>query len=307
MEFNNRWFGYKDFDSHYNILLFGIRIRIKHDAIFEVKEVQEYGVTNYKKNPQLIVSLTSFPQRIQAVVNTIKTLLNQTTKPDRIVLWLAEEQFPQLYKDLPDELKNLEKFGLEIKWCEDLRSYKKLIPSLRECPADIIVTADDDILYAEDWLESLYNEYLKNPENIYVRRARRVFIEENRIKHISVKEDIFTKNEGASYKNRIAGGSGCLFPPASLHPDVMNIDLVKNLIPTHDDVFFWAMGVLNKRKIQVVKGFSANMYVQPEVQKYGLCKINRKGNSGTPIQEAFDKISQKYPEILEIIKNEDVK
>lgn len=304
MEVNTKWFSFRDFDSHYNILLFGLRIRIKHKSFFKIKEVTKYGVTTEKRTPQLIVSLTTFPQRIQAVVNTIKTLLNQTTKPDRIVLWLADSQFPQKEGELPEDLLELKNYGLTIKWCEDLRSYKKLVPALKEFPNDIIVTADDDILYSEDWLESLYNEYIKNPENIYVRRARRVFIEANKIKHISVKEDIFTRNEGASYKNRIAGGSGCLFPPASLYPDVMNIDLVKSLIPTHDDVFFWAMCVLNKRKIQVVKGFSANMYVQPEVQKYGLCKINRKGNSGTPIQEAFDKISQKYPEILEIIKNE---
>ena len=60
---------------------------------------------------------------------TIKTLLKQTVKPDKVVLWLAEEQFPQKENELPSELLELQNFGLTIKWCTDIRSYKKLIPA----------------------------------------------------------------------------------------------------------------------------------------------------------------------------------
>lgn len=42
----------------------------------------------------VIISLTSFPQRIDVVYITITTLLKQTFKPGKIMLWLAEEQFP---------------------------------------------------------------------------------------------------------------------------------------------------------------------------------------------------------------------
>lgn len=302
MEINTKWFSFKDFDAHYNILLFGLRIRIKHKLFFNYKPAVEYGVTTEKRDTRLIVSLTSFPARIKTVHQTINTLLRQTVKPDHIILWLSEEQFPEGYDALPFELKSLTNLGLEIKWCEDLRSYKKLIPTLREFPNDIIVTADDDIMYVENWLESLYVEYLKNPEYIYVRRARRICVENNVIKQIPVKQDVFSENTEASYNNRIAGGSGCLFPPNSLYKDILNTDLVMNLIPTHDDVFFWAMGVLNGRKIKVVEGFSSNLYVMPEVQKFGLCKINRKGNAGMTIQEAYSKITEKYPQIIDNIK-----
>ena len=103
----------------------------------------EKGVNETKREYKVIVSLTTFPARINFVHKTISALLNQTFKPDSVVLWLAEEQFPD--KKIPETLLNLQKYGLEVRWCEDIRSFKKLVPSLREFPNDIIVTADDDI------------------------------------------------------------------------------------------------------------------------------------------------------------------
>ena len=54
--------------------------------------------------PKLIVSLTSFPARINTVHQVIESLLNQTKKADKIILWLAPEQFPNGEKDLPEKL-----------------------------------------------------------------------------------------------------------------------------------------------------------------------------------------------------------
>ena len=43
---------------------------------------------------EVIVSLTTFPARISTVWITIETIFRQEVMPDRIVLWLAKEQFP---------------------------------------------------------------------------------------------------------------------------------------------------------------------------------------------------------------------
>ena len=153
----SKYFYIKDIDSHYIIKIFNIRIRLKHKQYFDYKQTTSLGITKTKRKPEIIVSLTSFPKRINIVVKTINTILNQSVKPDKIILWLANEQFPNKEKDLPDELLDLKNFGLMINWCEDLRSYKKLIPTLNLYPNDIIITADDDIYYDKDWIESLYN------------------------------------------------------------------------------------------------------------------------------------------------------
>ena len=117
-------------------------------------------VTNEKRVPQIIVSLTSYPDRIYDIHYCLYSLLNQNFKPDKLILWLSKEEFPKLDENLPSRILKLKKHGLEIKWTEkNFRSYNKLIHSLKEYPNEIIVTADDDIFYPGDWLESLYENY----------------------------------------------------------------------------------------------------------------------------------------------------
>ena len=65
-----------------------------------------------------------------------------------MILWLADSEFPDREKDLPQNLMRLCKEGLQIKWTKDVKSYKKLIPAIKEFPEAIIVTADDGVLCA---------------------------------------------------------------------------------------------------------------------------------------------------------------
>lgn len=42
---------------------------------------------------KIIASLTTYGSRINSVDLTLKTILNQTKKADKIILWLAEDEF----------------------------------------------------------------------------------------------------------------------------------------------------------------------------------------------------------------------
>ena len=90
------------------------------------------GITDVKRERKVIVSLTSFPARIDTVYITIKSILMQSLKPDLIILWLAHEQFPQKENELPRNLLELKKYGLAIEWCYDIKSYKKLQEDIPE-------------------------------------------------------------------------------------------------------------------------------------------------------------------------------
>ena len=124
---------YTNIDSHHIFSIFGIIIksRYKNENI-EQRKVSEYGLNTEERSPKIIVSLTTFPKRIKTVHITIEQLLTQSVKPDKLILWLAEEQFPNKENDLPEDLLRLREFGLTIGWCKDLRSYKKLLPTLKE-------------------------------------------------------------------------------------------------------------------------------------------------------------------------------
>lgn len=300
-------FLFKSLDEHFYIeLLKLIKISIKNNKSFKLEGVN-HGVnnegleTNSLRKEKLIVSLTTFPERIETVDITIDTLLNQTVKPDKLVLWLAEEQFPNKENDLPEKLLKLRESGLEIRWCEDLKSYKKLVPALREFPNDVIVTADDDLYYQKDWLESLYSEYLKDNRYIYTRRACGEFLRDNTL---YVSPHYANNNYEPTFLNQLMGGAGTLYPPHSLNSDATNIELIKTLVPTHDDIYFWIMAILNNTRIKLIKNKDVNLYTVKSTQKSGLCKKNNKNNDGMSPAEAFKRVFEKYPEAYKLVEKE---
>src|SRR5690554_1296956 len=63
-----------------------------------------HSITNSRdEKKQIIVSLTSFPTRIDKVWLAIETILRQSHKPTQIILWLSKEQFSSV-DDLPKQL-----------------------------------------------------------------------------------------------------------------------------------------------------------------------------------------------------------
>lgn len=296
---------YKNIDNHHIFSIFGIIIRKKYkNYIPDNRIASSYGLNTKQRDIKIIISLTTFPDRINEVAIVINQLLTQTLKPDKLILWLAYEQFPNKEYNLPKKLLNLKEFGLEIRWCEDLRSYKKLIPTLKEFPNDIIVTYDDDIYYPADSLKNLYNAYLKKQNCICTHRYSKVYFENNNLKFFNSKKNIFDNSTktNSSYFNTIIGCGGVLYPPNSLNKEVLNIKKLLKLSSTQDDIWFWAMAVLNHTQIKVVDGFDTNLFTVENTQQSGLCKINCKKNIGMSGQEALNNILKEYPQIISIIK-----
>jgi len=299
------------FDGHIIINLFGLILRIKHNKKYNCPEVIENGInTEEKRDKKIIISLTSFPERINIVTKTIKTLLTQTLKPDMVILWLTSAQFPNKEKDLPQELLNLKRYGLTIDWCNNIRSYKKIIPALKKYPDAIIITTDDDIYYAPDTVESLYKSYIEQPNIIHAHRCDWLTLstsnksETNEIITWAGTKDLFKDiHRGeASFYHRLSGYGAVLYPPHSLYKDVTDENIIKK-IPTHDDIWLWAMAVLAGTKTKLVKGYSESINYIEKSQQYGLCKINKKGK-GMSLSEAYNIILKEYPQILEVLKKE---
>lgn len=297
-------------DNHYFINLFGLTIRIKSKKKPHInyRKLSEFGLNNEEqRNTKITASLTSFPERIPTLHYTIESLLTQSVKPDRLILWLAEEQFPRKEEDLPSSLTKLIQYGLEIKWCEDLKSYKKLVPTILECPNDIIITFDDDIYYDGKVIEDLYNGYLKNPKAITTIRAFRVkFDKSNNLSFFSSNKIIWNwrKYQKPSLYNTIIGCGGVLYPPNSLYQDILDKNKFQKILPTQDDIFFWGMAILNKTPIQIVNGYSKTLKVIENTQNSGLCKINIKKGKGLSGNQSLEQLLKAYPEVINILKGE---
>lgn len=244
----------------------------------------------------VIISLTSYPARINTVHLTIQSLLNQTRQADKIILYLGKDKFSAAEKSLPEQLINLCGDKFEIHWVEkDLRSFTKLIPALHEYPDDIIVTADDDILYAADWLEKLLISYEKNPEYIHCHRCHRIGFKNERILPYR-KWYHNVKIPSVSFNNFLTGGGGALYPPRCLFQDIYNEKLFRELCPLADDIWFWAMAVLNGTRIKIIENAQPELQYVSGTQEDCLSKINNGEQNMNDVQLA--KVLQKYPEIM---------
>ncbi len=268
----------------------------------------ENGVTATKRSPQLVVSLTSYPPRIPRIQYTIYSLLKQTMKPDEIVLWLAEEQFPNREADLPAALLQLVDHGLSIKYCKDIKSYKKLIPALKEYPEDIIVTVDDDAYYMPTMLASLFSSYEKNKNAVHGHSGHIIKLLKNDMpaNYLNWNSGVSFRETMPSFRNFVVGVGGVLYPPNVLHQDILREDLFMQIAPTSDDVWFWGMTVLNGMEICIVENNLGNPITNfsaddtcGKSRHHGLMKVNwDEGGNDRYVRQ----ILEHYPVILERIK-----
>jgi glycosyltransferase involved in cell wall biosynthesis len=246
----------------------------------------------------LIVSLTSYPARIGTVNQTIESILNQTLRADKIILWLAPEQFPNREKDLPKQLLALCGKGLTIDWYHDIKPYKKLIPSLRKYPNAVIVTADDDNIYSPSWLQKLYESYLKYPCDVQAHRITK-FYHNNFFYTVAGGKDYY--KDGA-FLNKLTGVGGVLYPPHCFYKDILDEELFTKLAPTNDDQWFWCQSVLNDVKIRVVENSETTIHYVPGTQETGLTNINDHGEK--LFWKDFRRLINHYPDFKKKLLDE---
>jgi len=210
----------------------------------------ELGVSSEKYcENEIIVSLTTYGSRLYDVYLAIESIMQQTVKPNKIVLWLQDDL---KNIDFPVTLRKQQKRGLEIRYCKDIRSYKKLIPSLKSFPQDVIITVDDDYLYRFDLIENLINAYKKNPNYIYSARMHRIKLRNKTTFQKYKKWTWNYENFDASPLNFPTGAGGVLYPPHCLNEEVFNEKVFMDICKYADDIWFKAMALMNNTLSQKI-------------------------------------------------------
>ena len=202
---------------------------------------------------EVVVSLTSFGKRVYDVPVVIESIMQGTVKPNRIVLWLAEDEFKG--KPLPKALEMQKDRGLQVEYCEDIRSYKKLIPSLKMYPEACIITIDDDAIYEYDFLDRMIEAHGKHPRSVCGTRVHKIKLGPDGRPLGYTSWDLYKADVDKASKLHFATGvGGILYPPHCLSPEVLNQKAFSDLAPFADDIWFYAMSLMNDT--QVVKVFS---------------------------------------------------
>ncbi|MDR1216919.1 MAG: hypothetical protein LBK25_09570 [Treponema sp.] len=261
--------------------------------IYEMEDSLLFGLsqlTPRETHPRFIVTLTSYGKRIYTTVPTvIASIFRQSVIPDKIILWLAE-------KTITPQLRLLQEYGLEIKFCDDLRSYKKLIPALKEFPEDVLITADDDLYYPHNWLAQLIFAYQENPKNIYCHRAHKIVFDNNGVIKPYEQWRFQIKSERDAKLIFPTSGAGCLYPPHTLDENVVNMEEFMSLAPTADDIWFWAMANLCNTNIEIVKDscFSVKDIASDGCGETPLCDENVTGGANDRQLRA---VMERFPQL----------
>ena len=200
-----------------------------------------------REQADVIVSLTSYGRRVKEgiVCYSIYSILRQTLQPKRIILWLAEDEWTE--DTLPKKVAELKHYGVKIRFCENMRSYKKLLPTLQLLPDEDIITVDDDVLYPSFLVKELYSEHLAHPKDIIAGIAAAP----KPNKPYNLWQNTPSGTEGVSLFP--TGVGGVYYPAHSLKKEMMDYAIAKQFAPLADDVWFWAAGIAQntiKRKTQ---------------------------------------------------------
>lgn len=251
---------------------------------------------------KVIVSMTSFPAAIPYAVKAVKSILQGSVLPDKVVLYLTFAQFGE--EGLPRELTELaqaeERFEIR-NYPVDIRSYRKLIPALRDFPEDIIVTVDDDVHYHRHTLRDLLRMHSKFPEAVLAHRAKRISValpyrkwKKLRWYHFLFKRiyaDPFTIQTGVG---------GVLYPPHALRSDMTEGEDFRRIAPTADDFWFWAAAVANGRMVIPVPFGHNKPRGLGKPKALSLKTVNFKTGEDRNTA-AFRAILDNYPEIAELM------
>lgn len=272
--------------------------------IIRQNDLESYRNTARK---EIVVSLTSYPARISSVAAAVSSLGQQLRKPDRIVLYLARDQFPRREKDLPLDLAALIRAKkVELRWVDgDIGPHKKYFYALQEFDNALVVTIDDDLIYPDDMIDNLYKTHLRHPRSIPTMRAH--FITYDSTGKVKPYKQWLMEFDGLlelpSMRLLATGGAGALYPTDLFkgYP-FSEIDLLENA-PNADDLWLKFIETSLGIPVTLTAPHTPLRYL-PDTQEVGLYHQNLdKGENDTQ----WTKIAKHYGQMVGADFSEDIR
>lgn len=148
------FYSYYDVDGYFNVIQSSLN---DLDKNYSKKE-------RAKSEKRVVISLTTTPDRIFQMKNTLKSLLLQSVRVDEIRLNIPYKSLKGVEYQIPDWM--LEMKSIKIVRVEDEGPGSKLYQTVRDEKGDtLIIVVDDDMIYQRNLVSYLVKWYYKRKES----------------------------------------------------------------------------------------------------------------------------------------------
>lgn len=245
-----------------------------------------------------IVSLTTFPARINNLWMVLYCIFRQSVRPAKIIVILTEEEMPQGVKALPSSLAYFTDKGVEFHFVkENLFPHNKYFYARQWFSERIIITVDDDLLYYSDTIERLMRLHERYPNTVCSNRIQKIKYNESAFNPHNEWELVFMQ-QSPSHSFLGLGYSAVLYPQKFVYKDLYNAKLIKELCLKADDLWLKAMEL--HANVKVVNGsYYAHPVTLPTSQKVSLQSVNRDKSHSR--NDFYWKKMDKYYDLLKLI------
>lgn len=240
---------------------------------------------------RVIVSLTSYPQRIDYVADVVRSLFAQLQLPDLTVLYLSEDQFPDGVKSLPPSLTSCLDRDFQIRWVRgDMRSHKKYLYAVRDFPEDLVITVDDDIVCRNTLVGDLLSAHTRHPHAVAAIRTHLMEFDFNGVLLPYSSWQMEVGNARPELCDRPSvrlfgtSGAGMLLPPGSLPAAAFDTRAIGETCPNADDVWLKAMSTIAGYPTVSVAGWQGVDCIEGS-QETSLWATNQRGGNDDAIRK----------------------
>ena len=241
---------------------------------------------------KIIVSFTSYPPRINSVHKVVESLYRQTVLANEIILYLSLDEFPKEEEDVPETLRRLIGHrGFRIEWVQgNLKSHKKYYYALQKYTDAVVITVDDDKIYAETMISDLIKGYERFPNAVSARIIRIM------LKKSPETLESYNRWEKEKYLEEYTdeprmdlcaiGAGGICYSPSLGYDDLFNVNTILEVAGDYDDLWLKYNEMINNIPVVYTKPSQKDI----TIDNSQVCRLAANNLYGNGNDKCIDKL-----------------
>lgn len=209
--------------------------------------------TKILQQNNVIVSLTSYGDRMKNLPRVIDSMLRQTHKPYKVVLTLYKKDYGNIPSDVARYLRKHDNIVEVIVSDVDIKPHKKYFYTMLKYPDNPVITIDDDVEYDKSLIEKLMKSFDKHRNAVSCTRGREIRGNGRNLPPYSLWKINSVVRNREVFNFLPTGIGGILYPPHILNLKETNINELMEYL-TVDDIFLKILELRNNIPTVLIDG-----------------------------------------------------